>query len=137
MFCEILFFLSLILSVSYLDQDILAEAREGIFEAIKTDVMPLPHSAAHTIAHLLSAAPLPVLTHAVNNRACYTSTVQVFPFKAIYANNHFTRCCSPRRWSVLMHMACCCGNRGTVPVQCSLCGDVPEINPLLNRHVLF
>lgn len=26
---------------SYLDQDILAEAREGIFEAIKADVVPL------------------------------------------------------------------------------------------------
>lgn len=56
------------LSVSYLDQDILAEAREGVFEPIKSDVMPLPHSAAHTIAHLLRAAPLPVLTHTVNKR---------------------------------------------------------------------
>lgn len=56
--------------ISYLDQDILAEAREGIFEAIKTDVMPLTHSAAHTIAHLLCAAPLPVLTHTVNEKAC-------------------------------------------------------------------
>lgn len=27
--------------VPYLDQDILAEAREGIFEAIKADVVPL------------------------------------------------------------------------------------------------
>ncbi len=56
--------------ISYLDQDILAEAREGIFEAIKTDVMPLPDSTAHTIAHLLCAAPLPVLTHTVNEKAC-------------------------------------------------------------------
>lgn len=58
------------LSVSYLDQDILAEAREGVFEAIKTDVMPLPHRAAHTIAHFLCATPLPVLAHTVNDRAC-------------------------------------------------------------------
>lgn len=28
-------------SSSYLDQDILAEAREGIFKAIKADVVPL------------------------------------------------------------------------------------------------
>lgn len=58
------------LSVSYLDQNILAEAGEGIFQAIKTDVMPLPHSVTHAIAHLLCAAPLPVLTHTVNEKAC-------------------------------------------------------------------
>lgn len=57
------------LSVSYLDQDILTKPREGIFEAIKTDVMSLPHSAAHAIARPLCAAPLPVLTHTVNERA--------------------------------------------------------------------
>lgn len=62
--------LFLYLSVSYLDQDILAETREGIFEAIKTDEMPLSNSAAHTIAHLLCAAPFPVFTDAVNQRAC-------------------------------------------------------------------
>lgn len=34
-----------------------------------------------------------------------------------------------------MHMACCYGNRDTVPVQCSLCGDVPEINQLINQSL--
>lgn len=57
-------------AISYLDQDVLAEAREGIFEPIKTDVMPLPHGAAHTVAHTVCAFPLPVLTHAVNDTAC-------------------------------------------------------------------
>lgn len=51
----------------------------------------------------------------------------------LFAGHHFTRCCSPQRWSVLMYMACCYGNRDTAPVQCSLCGDVPEINPLVNQ----
>ena len=36
-----------------------------------------------------------------------------------------------------MHMACCYGNRDTVPVQCSLCGDVPEINPPIIHGSLF
>lgn len=124
-------------SVSYLYQDILAEAREGIFEAIKTDVMPFPHCAAYTIAHILCAAPLPVLAHAVNSKVCYASTVQVLSFKTISARNQFTRCCSPRRWSVQMHMACCYGNRGTVSVQCSLCGGVPKIMLLINQHILL
>lgn len=56
--------------VSYLNQYILAEAREGIFEAIKSDVMPLPYSVAHTITHLCCALPLPVLTHAAKHKAC-------------------------------------------------------------------
>lgn len=64
------FSLELFLELSYLDQDILAEAREGVFEVIKSDVMPLPHRAAHTIAHFLCATPLPVLAHTVNERAC-------------------------------------------------------------------
>lgn len=58
------------LSVSYLDQDILAEAWEGVLEAIERDVMPLPHSAAHTIAHLLCAVPLSVLAHAAKQKVC-------------------------------------------------------------------
>lgn len=52
------------LSISHLDQDILAEAGEGVLEAVKGDVMALPNSAAHTITQLLSAAPLSVLAHA-------------------------------------------------------------------------
>lgn len=56
--------------VSYLNQYILAKAREGIFEAIKSDVMPLPYSVAHTITHLCCALPLPVLTHAAKHKTC-------------------------------------------------------------------
>ena len=57
-------------SISYLDQDILAEAWERVLEAIKRDVMPLPHGAAHTITHLLCAAPLSVLTHTAKPKVC-------------------------------------------------------------------
>lgn len=55
---------------SYLNQDILAEAREGIFEAIKADVVALSESSAHTITQFLCAAPLPVLTHTGKDTAC-------------------------------------------------------------------
>lgn len=55
--------------MTYLDQDILAETWEGILESIKADVMSLPDSAAHSIAHLLRAAPLPVLAHTARNGA--------------------------------------------------------------------
>lgn len=68
------------LSLSHLDKDVLAETREEILEAVKADVMSLPYCAAHTVAQFLCAAPLPVLTHAVNNTACYVNTVQVFVF---------------------------------------------------------
>lgn len=71
---------SLSLSLSHLDKDILAEAREEILEAVKADVMSLPYSAAHTVAQFLCTAPLPVLTHAAKNRACYVNTVQVSVF---------------------------------------------------------
>lgn len=47
-----------------LNQNILAKAGERVLETIKGDVMPLPHSAAHTIADFLCALPLSVLTHA-------------------------------------------------------------------------
>lgn len=128
-------FLTLASHISYLDQNILAEARERIFESIKADVMPLPHGAAHSIAHLLRAAPLPVLTHTVDNRACYASKrCKNYQLKK-QKYSHSTRCCSPQRWSVPMHMACCYGNRDTVPVQCSLCADVPEINQLINQSL--
>lgn len=50
------------------------------------------------------------------------------------ADRHCTRCCSQRRWSVRLRMACCYGNRDTALVECSPCGDVPEINPLINQH---
>lgn len=128
---------SFLLLITYLHQDILAEAGKGIFEAIKTDVMRLPYSAAHTVAHLFCAVPFPVLTHAANERACYTGKLQVFSFNIISANNYFTRCCSRWRWSVLLHMVCCYDNKGTFPVQCSLCVDVPEIILLINHPVLF
>lgn len=61
--------LSLLFWISYLDQDILAEAREGIFEAIEADIVALTHSSAHTITRLLCAAPLPVLTHTASEKA--------------------------------------------------------------------
>lgn len=83
------------LSLSHLDKDILAEAREEILEAVKADVMSLPYSAAHTIAQFLCTAPLPVLTHAVNNRACYVKQLRYSSLQTKSANNHFTRCCSP------------------------------------------
>lgn len=53
--------------ITYLDQNILAETWKGILESIEADVMSLPHSAAHSIAHLARAAPLPVLTHTASN----------------------------------------------------------------------
>lgn len=58
-------------------------------------------------------------------RSLSWSKVQKWPIKT-HVCNYFTRCCSLQRWFVPMHAACCYGNRGTVPVRCSLCGDVPE-----------
>lgn len=55
--------------MTYLDQNILTETWEGILESIKADVMSLPDSAAHAIAHLLCAAPLPVFAHAASKGA--------------------------------------------------------------------
>lgn len=54
--------------VSYLDQDILAKAREGVLQAIKSDVMPLPNSAAHTITKLLCALPFSVFAHTATQK---------------------------------------------------------------------
>lgn len=98
---------------------------------------PPPPCGTHHCTLSLCNATSCSRTHCERESLLSKHSARIPLFKHVCKHHHFTRCCSPRRWSVLMHMACCYGNRDTVPVQCSLCGDVPEINPPINHGALF